>query len=70
MFSISLNMQVTFKKLKGPASVKTEIPDTGKQVDQNKKSIPKTTSVDWWKLVKVTFSILRIVAWIVTLINS
>lgn len=70
MFIISLNMQVTFQKLKGPDSEKVDIPDTGKQVDQNKKSIPKTTSVDWWKLVKVTYYLMQIVVWVVTLINS
>lgn len=70
MFSVSLSMQVTFKKVKSPISAKVDIPETGMQVDRNKKSIAKTTSVDWWKLVKVTYRLLRIAAWIITLINS
>ncbi len=70
MFSISLNMQVTFKKTKSSISEKIDSPEVDMQVDQNKKSNPKTTSVDWWKLVKVTYYLSRFTAWIVTLINS
>lgn len=70
MFSISVNMQVTFKKMKSPISKKVDVLETGKQVDRNKESVPKVTSVDWWKLVKVTYRLLRIVVWILNLINS
>lgn len=63
-------MQVTFKKLKDPISVKREVPEVGKQVDQNKESDTKTTSVDWWKLVKVTYYLARIATWVIALINS
>lgn len=70
MFTISLNMQVTFKKVKGSISEKRDVPEVDKQVDRNIESNTKTTSVDWWKLVKVTYYLARFAAWILTLINS
>lgn len=70
MFTLTLNMQVTFKKVKSSTSVKKDIPEVDMQVDRSKKSDTKTTSVDWLKLVKITYYLTRIFAWIVILINS
>ena len=71
MFSlITFNLHVTFHKTKSSETAKVEIPVTDEQVDRNKKSIPKTTLVDWWKLVGIVYYLLRLTWWIIVLINS
>lgn len=70
MFDFTLNLHVALKNTKGSVPTKIDVPVTDEQVDRNKESNPKTTFVDWWKLVGVLYYSLRFAWLIVTLINS
>ncbi len=67
MFNIILNLHVTFNKVKGSVVKKVDVPTTDEQVDRSRKELPKTTLVDWGKLVGIMYYLLRF-SWYILLI--